>query len=37
MTYAYLGAPRTTRQGRTLSLLGAIGAVAALRGWVSSG
>ena len=32
LTYAYLGAPRTTRQGRTLSLLGAIGAVAALRG-----
>ncbi len=32
MTYAYLGAPRTTRQGRTMSLLGAIGAVAALRG-----
>jgi lipopolysaccharide export system permease protein len=32
ITYAYLGAPRTTRQSRTLSLLGAIGAVAALRG-----
>ena len=32
MTYAYLGAPRTTRQGRTMSLLGAISAVAALRG-----
>jgi len=32
MTYAYLGAPRTTRQSRTMSLLGAIGAVAALRG-----
>ena len=32
MTYAYLGAPRTTRQGRTMSLLGAIGVVAALRG-----
>jgi lipopolysaccharide export system permease protein len=32
LTYAYLGAPRTTRQGRTMSLLGAIGVVAALRG-----
>jgi lipopolysaccharide export system permease protein len=32
LTYAYLGAPRTTRQGRTLSLLGAIGASSALRG-----
>ncbi len=32
LSYAYLGAPRTTRQGRTLSLLGAAGAVAALRG-----
>jgi len=32
MTYAYLGAPRTTRQGRTMSLMGAIGVVAALRG-----
>jgi len=32
MTYAYLGAPRTTRQSRTLSLLGAISTVAALRG-----
>jgi lipopolysaccharide export system permease protein len=32
MTYAYLGAPRTTRQGRTMSLFGAITAVAALRG-----
>jgi len=32
LTYAYLGAPRTTRQGRTMSLLGAISAVAALRG-----
>jgi lipopolysaccharide export system permease protein len=31
MTYAYLGAPRTTRQSRTLSLLGAVGAMAALR------
>jgi lipopolysaccharide export system permease protein len=32
LTYAYLGAPRTTRQGRTVSLLGAVGAVATLRG-----
>jgi len=32
LTYAYLGAPRTTRQGRTVSLLGAIAAVSALRG-----
>jgi lipopolysaccharide export system permease protein len=32
LTYAYLGAPRTTRQGRTVSLLGAIGAVSTLRG-----
>ncbi len=32
LTYAYLGAPRTTRQNRTMSLLGAMGAVAALRG-----
>jgi lipopolysaccharide export system permease protein len=32
MTYAYLGAPRTTRQGRAISLMGAISAVAALRG-----
>ncbi|HEY7245486.1 MAG TPA: LPS export ABC transporter permease LptF [Xanthobacteraceae bacterium] len=32
LSYAYLGAPRTTRQGRTLSLLGAAGAVSALRG-----
>jgi lipopolysaccharide export system permease protein len=32
LTYAYLGAPRTTRQSRTISLLGAIGAVSALRG-----
>jgi lipopolysaccharide export system permease protein len=31
LTYAYLGAPRTTRQGRTMSLLGALGVVAALR------
>jgi lipopolysaccharide export system permease protein len=32
LTYAYLGAPRTTRQGRTMSLMGAIGVVSALRG-----
>jgi lipopolysaccharide export system permease protein len=32
LTFAYLGAPRTTRQSRTLSLLSAIGAVAVLRG-----
>jgi lipopolysaccharide export system permease protein len=32
MTYAYLGAPRTTRQSRSMSLMGAIGAVSALRG-----
>jgi lipopolysaccharide export system permease protein len=32
ITFAYLGAPRTTRQSRTLSLVAAIGAVAALRG-----
>ena len=32
LSYAYLGAPRTTRQSRTMSLLGAMGAVAALRG-----
>jgi lipopolysaccharide export system permease protein len=32
VTFAYLGAPRTTRQSRTMSLLGAIGAVALLRG-----
>lgn len=32
LTFAYLGAPRTTRQSRTLSLLGAVAAVAALRG-----
>ncbi len=31
IAYAYLGAPRTTRQSRSLSLLGAIGAVASLR------
>ena len=32
VTYAYLGAPRTTRQGRTTSLLGAIGVISLLRG-----
>ena len=32
LTYAYLGAPRTTRQSRTISLLGAVGATFALRG-----
>ena len=32
VTFAYLGAPRTTRQSRNLSLLSAIGAVALLRG-----
>jgi lipopolysaccharide export system permease protein len=31
VTFAYLGAPRTTRQSRNLSLLSAIGAVALLR------
>src|SRR5437867_861316 len=32
MTFAYLGAPRTTRQGRAMSVMGTISAVAALRG-----
>jgi lipopolysaccharide export system permease protein len=32
LTYAYLGAPRTTRQGRTMSLMGAIAVVSSLRG-----
>jgi lipopolysaccharide export system permease protein len=32
LTYAYLGAPRTTRQGRTVSLMGAISLVSLLRG-----
>jgi len=32
MTYAYLGAPRTTRQSRSMSLMGAISVVSALRG-----
>ena len=31
IAFAYLGAPRTNRQSRTMSLLGAIGAVALLR------
>ncbi len=31
IAYAYLGAPRTTRQSRTLSMFGAIGGVALLR------
>lgn len=31
IAFAYLGAPRTNRQSRTLSMLGAIGAVALLR------
>jgi lipopolysaccharide export system permease protein len=38
IAFAYLGAPRTTRQSRTMSLLGAISAVGALRliGFVST-
>jgi lipopolysaccharide export system permease protein len=38
IAFAYLGAPRTTRQSRTMSLLGAIGGVALLRliGFVST-
>jgi lipopolysaccharide export system permease protein len=38
IAYAYLGAPRTTRQSRSLSLLGAIGMVALVRlsGFVST-
>jgi len=38
IAYAYLGAPRTTRQSRTLSMLGAISGVALLRviGFVST-
>ena len=32
ITYAYLGTPRTTRQSRTVSLIGAAGAVGTLRG-----
>ncbi len=31
IAYAYLGAPRTTRQSRTVSLIGAVGAVVLLR------
>ncbi len=29
IAFAYLGAPRTTRQSRTISMIGAIGGVAA--------
>jgi lipopolysaccharide export system permease protein len=38
LTFAYLGSPRTTRQSRTLSMLGAIGSVSLLRlvGFVST-
>jgi lipopolysaccharide export system permease protein len=38
IAFAYLGAPRTTRQSRTISMLGAIGGVALLRltGFVST-
>ncbi len=38
IAFAYLGAPRTTRQSRTVSMLGAIGGVALLRlvGFVST-
>jgi lipopolysaccharide export system permease protein len=38
IAYAYLGAPRTSRQSRTLSMLGAIGGVGLLRliGFVST-
>jgi lipopolysaccharide export system permease protein len=38
IAFAYLGAPRTTRQSRTLSMIGAIGGVALLRlvGFVST-
>ena len=38
LAFAYLGAPRTNRQNRTLSMLGAVGAVALLRliGFVST-
>jgi lipopolysaccharide export system permease protein len=32
LMFAYLGAPRTTRQGRTLSLISALGAFTTLRG-----
>jgi lipopolysaccharide export system permease protein len=38
IAFAYLGAPRTTRQSRTLSMVGAIGGVALLRliGFIST-
>jgi lipopolysaccharide export system permease protein len=38
IAFAYLGAPRTTRQSRTLSMIGAVGGVALLRliGFVST-
>ncbi len=38
IAFAYLGAPRTTRQSRTMSMIGAVGGVAALRliGFASS-
>jgi lipopolysaccharide export system permease protein len=38
IAFAYLGAPRTTRQSRTISLLGAVGGMALVRlvGFVSS-
>jgi len=38
IAFAYLGAPRTTRQSRTMSMIGAIGGVAAVRllGFASS-
>jgi lipopolysaccharide export system permease protein len=32
VTFAYLGAPRTTRQSRSMSLLSAVGVIAVLRG-----
>jgi lipopolysaccharide export system permease protein len=31
ITYAYLGAPRTTRQSRNMSLISAVAAIAVLR------
>ena len=31
LAFAYLGAPRTTRQSRTMSMFGAVGGVALLR------
>ena len=38
IAFAYLGAPRTTRQSRTLSMVGAVGGVGILRliGFVST-